>query len=309
MKKTIFKLSLVIISVFGVIFIYSIFTKTEMTSTTKIICKYFENIKEKKQKKEIDKSKIDINNRYLDRAGIYPIIKYEDAVYQFAGYEIDKEAVYTDKRIDLCYVIDRQNIDIITDITENVYELKNISLKYAFAYKDKDSYYLYAWLNVDTAVDIKSKMGNFDELFSEVNRDGQICFYAIKVFIHIDRKDDYINKSIMCYGDIDKLLNKHILGKEFQNVGLILPGRRTVTNITRYKKYKDADIHIWGYMKDVKTPVLLSINNNGYLGFTIQDIWIDTCFLINDNQIEAICQDILENFEIYPEGEKITKME
>lgn len=302
MKKIIIRISLMIIVLLSVIAVYFVFIKAEMSSTTKIICKYFENIKADKSNKMIDTTNIKVNDMstYLDEASIYPIIKYGDSFFQFAGYEIDKEAVYTEKQVDLCYIVDREDIYTEKSITENVYELKNISLKYAFAYKNEDAYYLYVWVNIDGETDIKSKMGNFDELFSEINRDGKIEFYEIDVSIFSRRGDSNSIKSIMCYGDIDGLLDRHIMGRELQNMGYILNGRKTLTYMDKYREYKDAAIYIRGYMQDTKSFVMLSINvEEGYLNLRIPDIWIETCFYIDDYEIERICQDILENFEIY----------
>ena len=311
MKKTIIKILVMIIISLVFVSIYLVFIKVEMTGITKIICKYFEDIDANSLDKATNTTNIKINDNstYINEANLYPIIKYGNSFYQFAGYALDEGAIYKEKNIDLCYIVDKEDVNIEKSITEDVYELKNVSLKYAFAYKNENSYYLYAWLNLNDDTDIKSKMGNFDELFKEVNRDEQIYFDEISIFIHTSRGDTYSNKSIIGYGDIDKLLDKYITGKKLHNVGNVALKRKTLTNITQYKKYKEADISICGYMKDTKSSVLLNIDSDGYLRVCIADFGIDAYFEIDDNQIEAICQDILENFDLYLEYEKITKTE
>lgn len=276
--------------------IYLKFIKVEMSSTTKIICKYFDNV-ETEPDKMTDITDRKINDMYnsIDEISLFPIIRYEGSVYQFTGYTLDEEAVYTDKNVDLCYITNEEDVDINENITENVYELKNISIKYAFGYKNEGIYYLYRWLNLNEDTDIKEKMGNFDELFDDMNRDGAINFYEIEIFIHNHKGDSYSNKSIMCYGDIDKLLKRYIMGKKLENVGNILFGRKT-GNIYRYKR---AAIFIRGYMQDTKCFVVLSIQSEGYLSLFVPDLQIDTCFWIEDIQIESMCQDILNDFHLY----------
>lgn len=60
-------------------------------------------------------------------------------------------------------------------------------------------------------------------------------------------------------------------------------------------------------MEDTGIPLNLFIRKDGYLNLYTDSLGIDTCFQKSDEQLEAICQYILQNFEIYVSSETKTK--
>lgn len=288
MKKLI-KFLAVILCLVGSISIYFIFNRPDMSNSTRIICKYFENIQRKQKNENIDAAEvnIDFNNGHIEEEALPLVIDYQNAFFQFSGYSINNEAVYTENSVEEnLYDLDGK------DMKENVYRLKSTLLKYGFAYKYEDVYYLYYCLDNEFGGDAE----DFDELMSGINADDKLSFYGIEIGISTFKKDKCFDKDIVCDGDADKLFDECIIEKNMKNVGLIPNGRITTTSKTNLKT---ATISIYGYMKDTGIFLNLLIRRDGYLNLYNPGLRIDTCFQISEEQLEMICQYILQNFKVY----------
>lgn len=292
------KLLFIILCIVGGISIYFIFTKPEMSNATKIICKYFEDIRKKQTNKDMEADiNIEFNPYIIIEEGILPeVIDYQNNNFQFSGYKINKEAVYSENYIEEDFY-DYFNEN---NFKGNIYRLKNTLLKYGFAYKYEDAYYLYFCLDNQAGRDAK----DFDELINEISTDSKLNFYGMELGISTFKKFSYFDKDMVCYGNVNELVNKCIKGKKMKNIGQLIVGRKTITNKTNLKT---ASILIWGYMEDTKIPFNLHIREDGYLNVYTPGLYIDTCFQMSDEQLEMICQYILQNFDIYVSSETETK--
>lgn len=292
------KLLFVILCIVGGVTIYFIFTRPEMSNSTKIICKYFENIKKKQTDKDIEAdTNIKFNQYIIIEEGILPeVIDYQNDHFQFSGYKINEEIVSSENHIeeDFYDYFSRNNLK------ENIYRLKNTLLKYGFAYKYADMYYLYFCLDNLAGRDAK----DFDELINEISIDNKLNFYGIDIGISTFKKFTCFDKDMGCYGNANELVNKYIKGKKMKNIGSSIVGRKTITNKTNLKT---ASILIWGYMEDTKIPFNLHIREDGYLNVYTPGLFIDTSFQMSDEQLEMICEYILQNFDIYVSSETKTK--
>jgi len=292
--KKLIKLLFVILCIVGGVSIYFILTRPKMNNSTKIICKYFEDITKKQEDKNMDVDvDIDFNSPIIEQNFLPEVIDYQNTHFQFSGYEITKEAVYSENYIeeDFCDYFNGSNLK------ENVYKLKSASLKYGFAYKYEDIYYLYFCLDNEFGGDAE----NFDELLNRINANGKLRFYGIELGISTFKGHHCYDKDIVCYGDVDKLADKCIKGKRMTNMRIFGgDGRMTLTNKTNLKT---ASILIWGYMEDTGIPLNLHITKDGYLNLRTDSLRINTCFQISDEQLETLCQYILQNFEIYVRSE------